>query len=733
MSKSLGFGIVFCCVFTVASTSAVRAESLKDLVKQHSAKDLWPQLAQAPKQVVQQQDLKQALPEEEPAELLEEVTVTGGRTKKRSETTSPIYVIDKLEIEQKGARTLADAVRNVPGVTTNVFGAGADVHNGFFIRGVPTTSTAILIDGRAITNLNQEHYDPSEIPINNVERIEVMPSGGTTLYGSTALGGVINVITRKPTKPLEGQVSVEFGSYGYSKYGAYYQGKSGPISYNLNIENFNTLNNFFYQVQRPSGTLSGIRPNGDINARSYNFELGYQIDSRNTLTFNTYLRNSAKGIAAFSIIDTRSNVFNGLSADQVGLNDDHKSRLFTDTYGLGLTWDSKLGQGDDSNLQFRVSLDRALNRELENTGEDFRTEIYLLALRGVHNWKINPIWNITYGFDYLKEIGVSEVINSGRGPDFDTTSDRPAVFMINDIKLASNLIFQAGARYSLTSQFGNSFDPNVGLRWQVAPNFALRTNFNQGFKVPNFNDLYGKTIHKGNPNLQPERGSFFDIGLDWQPTPTTDFRFTAFASAITNLLTLNLADPRLPDFQSFASLGYDPGDRVRVNYPSMYSTGFEFSFNWKMAPNWEFFMTETYTDARVVDGLRQEVNQTQYALVPFHMGRIGFGYQDPGGFRGAIFANFVGGRSVDPYHVGPGDLFETDGSGNTVVISNVAKLNVGDLLPGYTTIDLSLRLPVNQGLTLNAYIDNLLNTFYEKSYGGPGPGTNFRVGLAANF
>ncbi|MBW4698921.1 MAG: TonB-dependent receptor [Aphanocapsa lilacina HA4352-LM1] len=712
-----------------------RAAQLAEATSTQAA-DLAPRLAQAA-QAPQPADVSaQAPPKDEEAVELEEVTVTGSiRPRRRSEETTPIYVIDQKEIELKDARTLGDAIRNVPGVTTNIFGAGADVHNGYFIRGVPTTSTAILIDGRPITNLNQEHYDPSEIPVNNVERIEVMPSGGTTLYGSTALGGVINVITRKPTKPLEGQVSAQFGSYGHSRYGAYYQGKTGAFTYNFNYDNFNAINNFAYRVERPVGVLTGIRPNGDFNARSYNLDLGYEIDSRNTITLNTYLRNFAKGISPFSIVDTRQNVFAGQSAEQLGLNDDHKSRLVTDTWGMALTWDSKLGQSNDSNLQFRLSLDRALNRELA-FDEDFSTGIYLLGLRGSHAWQLTPGWNLTYGLDYLKEIGRSGVKFLSTGTevvDYDTSIERPALFFLNDVQLLNNVLLSAGARWSFTDRYGSSFDPNIGLRWQIAPNFALRTNFNQGFKAPNFHDLFGRTVHKGNPNLVPERGSFFDAGLDWQPTPTSNLRLTTFIGNISNLMALNLVDPRQPDFAEFAALGLEINDRVRVNYPSVYNTGVELGFNWRLAPSWNFFLTGTYTDSRVVEGLRQEINQTQQALVPFLMGNTGFSYEDPGGFRAALFANVVGGRSVDTYHVGPGDALLEGPNGAPIFISHVGKLPPGALLPGYTTFDLSLRVPIVSALAVNAYVDNLFNQYYERSYGGPAPGTTFRVGLKATF
>jgi len=681
----------------------------------------------------QARDLAQVPPEDEGLDLMNEVTVTGSLlARTRADTTTPVYIIDRNQIEQKGSRTLGDALRNTPGVTTNIFGAGADVHNGYFIRGVPTTSTAILIDGRPITNLNQEHYDPGEIPVDNVERIEVMPSGGTTLYGSTALGGVVNVITRKVQRPLEGNLGLELGSYGYTKYSASYAGKNGPFTFGLRTENFNTINNFFYQVQRPVGTLTGIRPGGDVNARSYNLDLGYELDRRNTLTFNSYLRNSVKGISPTSIIDPRTGIIDPLdgrsyTADEIGLNDDHKSRLYTDTYGMALTWDSQLGQADDSKLQMRVSLDRALNREVDVVGDDFRTEIYLLGTRISHAWKLNPTWQISYGLDYLKEMGRSEVTNLNE-LDYSTSLERPALFLLNEFKLAPNLAFNLGGRCTLTDRYGTFLDPSAGLRWQISPNVALRTSYNTGIKTPNFHDLFGKTVHKGNPNLLPERGYFWDGGIDWQPQPGMDLQLTTFISDIRNLSALNLVDPRQADFAYYASLGYVNGDRVRTNYPSVAISGFELAFNWKLARSWEFFLTNTYTDARVVTSGRPEIDQTQLALVPLLMGRVGFAYEE-NGWRAALFANITGGRSVDTYHVGPGDVLLPSGT----YVSHVAKLPTGSNIAGYTTVDLSLRVPLTPQWTLTGYVDNLLNTYYERSYGGPAPGTNFRAGLNVNF
>jgi vitamin B12 transporter len=118
---------------------------------------------------------------------------------------------------------------------------------------------------------------------------------------------------------------------------------------------------------------------------------------------------------------------------------------------------------------------------------------------------------------------------------------------------------------------------------------------------------------------------------------------------------------------------------------------------------------------------RNALVQTQYPLVPFLTARIGINYELPSGFGVSLFTNISGQRSVDVNHVGP---FDT---------TTPARLPPGSLIPDYTTVDLSLRLPLNRSLTLNAFIDNLLGTYYEHSYGNAAPGTNFRFGLSSSF
>ncbi|UFP92858.1 TonB-dependent receptor plug domain-containing protein [Gloeobacter morelensis] len=693
---------------------------------------------------------------------LDEVTVTGTlRPARTNETSTTVYTVDRKEIEDKGANSVGEAIQGVPGVQSNVFGAGADVHNNFFIRGLPNLGIGILVDGRLITNLNQEHFDLSDLPVYNTERIEVLTGSGTTLYGTNAAGGVINVITRKPTGPLQADLKVEFGGYGYSNYSASYGGKVDKFGFRAGYRQFDTTDDYYYQVQRPGRLFTGNRPNAYQHNKFYDLNLSYDFDDRNRLRVDGYLRGGNRGIAPFSILDASRPFLDPATGEpQFEI-----TRLVTQAHGVALTYDGDLGQARDSQLQVFAAVDRNLVEEFSGIDLVDRgtfTDISVFNFQIRHNWQFNPTNNITYGFEFQRQFGRSGE-NSGEITSFDTGQDLPALFALYTWKpLEPLVIITAGVRATfvgdivargLVRDIPSSVDPSVGFRYQLLPGLALRGNYQRIYRAPNFNDLFGRTTHIGNPFLEPESGNAFDIGLDWQTGGTSLLRLTYFTADVNNLTDYLLVRNACELNGNAPDCNDDPrsnAERFRVNYPRVNSSGLEAAFNWKIAPAWSTFATTTLVDSRLVAapdpatvnnqlvqlgalnnsedgtfrvdvGERNALVQTQYPLVPFLTSRLGITYEPPGGLRASVFANISGGRSVDVNHVGPFDTL------------NPARLAPGSLLPGYTTVDLSLRFPLTPSVALSGYVFNLFNSYYERSYGNPGPGINFRVGLSSTF
>ncbi len=694
-------------------------------------------------------------------DLLNEVTVTAtlGRGQTIRESTSSISVITTPEIQRKGARQVGEALRGVPGVVSNQYGAGQDVHSTYFIRGLPTTSTALLIDGRSLNNINQEHVDLAELPVYEIERIEVLKGGATTLYGSTAVGGVINVITRPAPKQFTGSSEITYGSYGFSEYSLRL---GGPLTPNFRFSalatTFNSNNDFIYRVERPDGLiLSDRRPNGEVNSSSFGLNFDWDLDERSTLRSSSYIRKGNRGISLYALLDNRTAIpvlddsgcgaQNGTcSANELGINEEVFPRIRLDYFGTALDYQRKLGAGEDSRLQIKLGFDTGFTTESEvedgTPVEDGTTEVSIFNLRALHDWQISPSYNLTYGLDFVREFGRSFAIDLVEGvfePIFEAGVSRPSLFALNTVKLSDTLTATLGFRQTFTNTYnssfnrtdGSSFDPSFGLVWQVSPDLTLRTSWARVYKTPNFNDVFGRGEISGNPEVVPESGSTFDLGADWTPTPAITVRAAFFSNSIENLLGYNRISPAgsFAQDDDLLARGFSEGDLIRVNVPEVQTSGFELSFDWRFAPGWSFFATETYTDARVRQGFKAEADQTQYPLVPFHSGQLGLSYTSVHDLRVSLFANYQGARSVDPYHIGPG--LAADPGGNPV--ANIGFLPVGTLLPGYLTVDLSFQVPLTPNFTIKGLINNLLNTPYERNYGNGGPPINFTVGLESRF
>jgi vitamin B12 transporter len=151
-----------------------------------------------------------------------EINVTGKRSLDSPKST-PIYTIDRQQIDRQGAKNVADAIKNLPGFAINDVGYGADIHTGTYYRGASNNQFIILLNGRPIgTNINTYHgaTDLNSIPVDAIDRIELSSGASNIIYGSEAFGGVVNIITKAYDGTPQANVSAEVGAYGRQDYRA---------------------------------------------------------------------------------------------------------------------------------------------------------------------------------------------------------------------------------------------------------------------------------------------------------------------------------------------------------------------------------------------------------------------------------------------------------------------------------------------------------------------------------
>ena len=311
--------------------------------------------------------------------------------------------------------------------------------SGQFIRGSNTGQVLILLNGRPVNNLGSGGFDLSEITTDIVERVEVLPGGGSTLYGSDAIGGTINIITRRPTKDIVTKAQLRLGSYDLNEQSIQTSGKQGNISWLLGYNRTRANNNFDYSI--PEVDFDGTRENADVLYNNLNLQVDAQLSDRQSLSFNTIYLAKDQGVpGGVAIPQISQAAFNSLTDN---------NRKYTDQVLTDLSWNAKLGKADYSLLTARVYLD-FLNTRFDNrtgdisTHQQFDNNQRSLGFQVQHNWQITQNQNITYGFDYRNVSAENITRNLADGTEtenYDDSIGQGAVFakylvdVIPDVRL----------------------------------------------------------------------------------------------------------------------------------------------------------------------------------------------------------------------------------------------------------------------------------------------------------
>jgi vitamin B12 transporter len=619
-----------------------------------------------------------------PEEPEEEITVVD-QVPAISPTTSPVYVIPAPEIQQRGVSSLAELLRTQPGFAINDFGFGADIHTGTFYRGASLNQSVILLNGRSIgSNVSTYHgaTDLNSIPLDAIDRVELSSGVSTTLYGSEAFGGVINLVTKQGQgfPRLSGAFSQ--GSLGYANYRTGYGGQLGSVRFRLNYEEFRSENRYVVPVGAANRDAQGLLFNGDTAANNYYGSLAVDVDDRNTLSLDAYKVSSRRGLLYFGFPLQRD-------------------RLDHDIFNLGLTWNNKLGEGNDSRLSATIGYGQDYFNTYGPTQSVFYRQGILdsraITARVEHQWQVNPSNNLRYGIDFRSSYLTGNVFSTSpslRGLNELENRQRTdtALFALNTWNLSPEVQFDFGLRQNLTSEFGNYLNPSAGVRWAATPTLAVRGSWAAVQRNPGLDQLYVfDTVHNWlpNPDLKPETGSAWTIGLDAEITPGLTGQFTYFGNSLNDRLSIVAG--------RWANVGL-----VNTN-------GLEAALRWQLTPEWSTTLSYTYTDARIASGAGTGL---QLSTVPFSVAQFGIGYRS-GGWQVNLFANYNSGARRA--------LFTPSGISPT------------EFSPSFLNLDLTARLPLTQALGLVVSLENLADVTYEKVNRIYQPGLTVRIGIQAGF
>jgi vitamin B12 transporter len=632
----------------------------------------------------------------------EEITVTGRilnqpvyapfrREAPVRDSTRPVYVINREQIEAQGARTVQEALKYLPGILSDgTAGGQLGALSSQLIRGGNSAQVLILLDGRPVNDVGFfGGFDLSEFTTDNVERIELLPGGGSTLYGSDALGGVINIVTRAPSTKPEVTVQAAAGSFGLNEQAIQTRGKTGGLGWTLGYSRIQADNNFPFKIDRIG--LEDRRENADVLYNNLNLKLEGQLGDRNKLSFSTLYLTKQFGVAGGVPILNSIGEFNTLTP---------KAEQYTDEVLLDLVWQSKLGSGDDSLLTSRVYADflkyNYNNPDPNTFGTKDDVNRRAAGVQVQHNWQFAKNQTITYGFDYRNTRSRNITFTYGLDTtdvNYDGDISQGALFARYEVKFTPGFSVNLGLRQDFNSLVNGSFtSPSVGARLALSPSTTLRANYARSFRAPQISNLEGLAAFNvvGNPALKPEKGNSFDIGIDQQLGKIGLLRLTFFSNRIDDLINFKFGSP-----STYENIG-----RVKT-------LGLEADLNVQLARNVYAFANYTLNDPRIVRDANPDIEDNQLSFRDADSLNVGLAYETPRGIYAAVILRYLSDYFVN----------------NTNTES----------LPGYTTVDLKLRIPLGRTVVFNGSLDNLFDQQYEQYPGYPAVGRSFRVRISATF
>ncbi|MCW5652728.1 TonB-dependent receptor [Hydrogenophaga sp.] len=445
--------------------------------------------------------------------VLAETVVTATRVETRTDAVlSDVVVIDADTLEKSTGRTLSEVLTRAAGLQMTANG-GLGKQSGLFVRGTETRHVLLLVDGVRYGSSTAGSASFDNIPLGIIDRIEVLKGPASALYGSDAVGGVVQVFTKQGTKGFHPNASVTLGSYGHRAASAGLSGGTDEVTYSLNL---GTVRERGFSATNPGVAFGSHNPDDDgFDQDSVSGSLRWAIAPGWVTSLN------------FTQADGTTEYDNGPGAFNV--RSDVTTRVAA--WGLERKWSA------DSRTQLKLS--RSDDRSTSFTAADtsrFNTAQTQTTLQ--HDWNTFA-GNVVVGLESIRE----EV--SGTQAYAVNSRTTNAAFAGIQGQAGSHL-WQANLRRDRNSQFGGATTGFASYGYQITPNWRPHVAYGTSFKMPSFNTLYYVSpFFNGNPTTQPERGKNSELGLTYTQG-LHEVKLTRFDNRVRGFITLQPAVANVP-------------------------------------------------------------------------------------------------------------------------------------------------------------------------------------------
>lgn len=486
---------------------------------------------------------------------MEEYVVTASRTQTaKVDTPANVSTIDAAKIESRRYQDVAEALKDVPGAVVMDNGYGANEKN-IILNG--DDRVLVLVDGRRVNidmgnMLTRSSFDLNLLPdVSQIERIEVVKGHGGALYGSDAVGGVINIITKKADSNY-GKVAFSGGSHKYKEGKALYNIREGKMGVSVSASK---VKQSYYKYK---DVVTGATQRWPGESNYENEKVSLRVDQELTDTSELsvgYNFSKYEGFSPFkatnpwpSSLFKKSNELNAKYSWMANDSNEGSVQTYYKKY-------SYFNQGGIDEKTFGLELQQSIATSINN--------------------------KLVVGASYRNSKAENEQA-------YDERSINNLAFFANNIwDFAQTWTLNTGVRWDKHSKSGSETTLSVGLNKKFDENSHVYANWGQVFKAPTIDDLYYYSdsygyISKGDPNLKPEKGDTYTIGYGTKLNDRTDVNLCYFYSDLDNAIVWK----------------YASSVTEAQNVQRQKKNGMELGINHELNDNWDLEASYTYVRVR---------------------------------------------------------------------------------------------------------------------------------------
>ncbi|EAK6248853.1 TPA: TonB-dependent receptor [Campylobacter jejuni] len=562
---------------------------------------------------------------EEKYQLNDVVVSASGFEQDLVDAPASISIITKEELEKKPIKDIGEAIGDIPGVDVTMNKTGT---YDFSIRGFGSSYTLVLIDGKRQSVANgfyDNGFSGSESgylpPLSMIERIEVIRGPASTLYGSDAVGGVINIITKK--NPDKTEANIEFNTLlqqhsnhygnagGFNAYVAtpliedtlsisarlkYYDKATSDLKWPTPVWNSSQ--------QRPDNYQIASHSPGAFTSLGFGSRLNWTVNDKNNIYFDIerYINEISVNSTSSRAIKSERQLFK----DNVVLNHDGN-------YDFGST---------SSYLQYGSTKDKELH-----------SQIWVGEGKVVLPWNLGQYGNLvnTFGARIDYEMLKNDQASAGsqiRGKNLDQTT--VALYGENEYFITDDLIFTTGLRYIYSDLFDSEFTPRIYLVYHLNDNIVFKGGVSKGYKTPAVKQLTNgyynyanNNAYFGNPDLKPEESINYELGVDFRIFDFAHYSITGFITDFTN----QISSEDLTGMQNGIDCGNSTVCTRPINLGKTQTKGVEFAFNTKTYNGFSLNSSYTFMDNRYKDGQKNWFGGDRIENLPRHIAMLKLNYE----------------------------------------------------------------------------------------------------------